>query len=308
MKRSFLLLSALTVLMFASCKRGDNPGLNTVTPGGYATLDDIFTRTAPPVTTQSIKVSSGGSVRSWGGTRVFIPRDAFISYSGALLTGSVDVKVYDWVRKGDMVFGKVLPVSNNEPLVTSGQLYIEITQNGVPVRLRSGAAYRIQAYFPQFNSPGAGGDNLYLGRAVAGSVNIVNWFGTSPNGSTTNIGDTTLLVSDSLRYIAASQPMAVSGYTNFTVRINTPVELEQSLAVAVYDNMRSVYPVASARNNTISAEHIPAGKLHFAVMGVNKGVFYAGMVPIPTPMTDSSYQVEVKQMDAQAFRLQLNAL
>lgn len=307
MKRSLLLLlPALALTLVFSCKRS-NDGLNTVTPGGYPSLDDILARTALPATTLSFKVSSGADFYSQGGTRILFPRDAFQTYSGGIVTGSVDVKVLDWVRKGDMVFGKVLPISDNEALATSGQLYIEVTQNGKPVRLRKG--YYGVILFPQYGTMGSA-DELYLGRKIIGSVNTVNWYATDTAGrfNYTALPDTVAMRTDSLYYIAASHLMPNSGYANFTVRVNTPVELEQTLAVAFYDNIKAAYPVSSAINNKIYAQHIPVGAIHLAVMGVNKGVFYGGIEPIPAPSTDSTYEVEMKQIDPQDFRAKLNAL
>jgi hypothetical protein len=307
MKRSLLLLLPALALAFVfSCKRS-NDGLNTVVPGGYPSLDDIFARTAPPATTLSFKVSSGADFYSAGGTRIWFPRDAFQTYSGGIVTGSVDVKVTDWVQKGDMVFGKVLPIADNEALATSGQLYIEVTQNGKPVRLRKG--YYGIILFPQYGLMGSS-DELYLGRKIIGSVNTVNWYTTDTAGrfDYTSLADTVAMRTDSLYYIAASHPLPNSGYNNFTVRVNTPVEMEQTLAVALYDKIKAVYPVSSAINNEIHAQHIPAGDIHLAVMGINKGVFYGGITAIPSPGTDSVYSVEMTSTDPQDFRLKLNAL
>jgi hypothetical protein len=315
MKRSLLLLlPAIVALFMYSCKRGDDNSLTAVTPGSYASLDDIFERTKNLSITQSIKVASGGEIITKSGTHVIFQKDCFQSFSGAIVTGSVDVKVTDWLKKGDMAFGRVLPVSNNEALVTSGQVLIEATQNGVPIRLRKG--YYAFVLFPQYGASIVDGtDSLYLGRKVAGSVNTVNWYTIDTAGRTFQLGstDTLVLATDSLRHIAASHFLPVSDYANFTVKVNTPIELEQTLVVALMDGVRSVYPVASAVNNTISAQHIPVQALHLAVMGVNKGVFYAGILPIPgstssstVPMTDSVYTVDIKQWDPQNFRLEMN--
>jgi hypothetical protein len=311
MKRSSLLLLPLAaLLMLFSCKR-ESSSLTNVTPGGYATLDEIFAKTALPVTTQSIAVASGGSIWGKGGAIIYFPRDAFQFYNGALVTGSVDIKFYDWLKKGDMVFSKVLPVSNNEPLFTSGQFYVEATQNGVPVRLRRGANYKALLIVPQYGLEASAGDQLYIGQKVAGSINTVNWYGTDTAGL---VGiykpDTVGMFTDSLNYFAASHPIPNAGYNNFSVKVNLPpgIELEQSLAVALMDGLKTVYPVSSAVKNVISAQHIPAGPIHLAVMGVNKGNFYAGYKAIFTPGTDSTYEVDVKAVPAQDFRLQLNAL
>lgn len=312
MKRSLLLLLPLAaLLMMFSCKRNDSSSLTNVTPGGYATLDEIFAKTALPITTQSIAVSSGGTIWGKGGAILIIPRDAFQTYNGNIVTGSVDIKFYDWIKKGDMVFSKVLPVSNNEPLHTSGQFYVEATQNGKPVRLRAGAKYKAGLIIPQYGLMAFAGDLLYIGQKVAGSVNTVNWYGTDTAGVIGQYAtDTVGMLTDSLNYFAASHPIPNGGYNNFSVKVNLPagIELEQSLAVALMDGLRTVYPVSSAVKNVISAQHIPAGPIHLAVMGVNKGNFYAGYTAIPNPGTDSTYEVDIKAVPAQDFRLQLNAL
>jgi hypothetical protein len=302
-------------MMMFSCKRNDSTSLTNVTPGGYATLDEIFAKTGLPVTTQSIAVSTGGTIWGKGGAILLIPRDAFQTYSGSIVTGSVDIKFYDWIRKGDMVFSKVLPVSNNEALHTSGEFYVEATQNGKPVRLRAGSKYKAGLIIPQYGLMAFAGDLLYIGQKVAGSVNTVNWYGTDTAGLIGAYGsaDTVGMLTDSLNYFAASHPIPNGGYNNFTVRMNLPpgIELEQTLCVALFDNMRTVYPVSSAVNNMIYAQHIPAGPIHLAVMGVNKGNFYAGIAPINKPgqpATDSVYSIDIKAVPAQDFRLQMNAL
>ncbi len=306
MKRSLLfLLPALALLFTYSCKRS-NDGLNTVTPGGYPTLDEIFARTSVPATTLSFKVSSGADFFSKGGTHIYIPRDAFQTYTGAIVTGSVDVKVVDWVQKGDMVFSKVLPLSNNQPLATSGQIYLEITQNGRPVRLRKD--YYAIIIFPQYGLMGSN-DELYLGREVIGAANTVNWYGTDTAGRFLyTIPDSVAMRTDSLNYIAASHLMPNSGDYSFKVRVNAEVNMDQTMAVALYDNMKAAFPVASAINNVIHAEHVPGGSLHLAVMGVNRGIFYGGIVPIASPATDSVYDVKLDAVDPQDFRARLNAL
>jgi hypothetical protein len=305
MKRSLLLIVPfMAVALMFSCKKEEGSH-NTVTPGGYKSMDDLFAATAHTPTTQSIKVSTGGEIISKGGTHILFPPNAFQSYNGAIITGSVDVKVNDWVRKGDMVFGKVLPVSNNQALTTSGQAYIEATQNGVPVRLRKG--YRVILKFPQLNVFSTG-DSLYLGRAVAGSVNTVNWYTNDTGGVSNVVADTAYLTSDSLRYIASSHYLNPSDHANFTVRVDAPISLEQTVAVALLDGVRCVYPVSSAINNTIWAEHIPAMPLRVAVMGITKGVFYGGIVQVENPKTDSVWTVTMKEVAPQNFRLQMNAL
>ncbi len=300
--------AAALMVLAISCKKGGED-LNTSTPGSYPLLDEIFARTSPLPTTQAIVVSTGGSVTSKGGTRFIIPRDGFQSYSGAIIGGSVDVKVYDWLLKGDMAFAKVLPISNNNPLYTSGEAYIEVTQNGVPVRLRKG--YYITVKFPQFGY-GITGDSLYLGQGVAGSSNVINWYKRDTAGRFGLALDTVTMRSDSLHHIAASHFQPQTRMASFTLTLNSPVTLEQSLAVVLYDSVKSMFPISSAVGGKISAERVPicgvSEKMHVAVMGINKGQFYGGILYIPKAGTDSTYEVLIKQTDPQDFRLKMNIL
>ena len=307
MKRfTYLLLPGLMLTLLFSCKKNEDGEHNTVTPGAYRTLDEAVASTAPIARSTSISVSSGDtSLTAANGTRFIFPPNAFETLNGGKVTGSVQVTIQDWLKKGDMFFGKVQPLSYGEPLESGGEAFVQITQNGEVLRLKPGLFITVK--FPQFGLSGPSFSG-YKGRTIIGSQNTVNWIEDMDQITASTLVDTVAVKSDTLHYVQAAVPFPFNGYNNFTVTMTTPVTLEQSLAVVLYDGHKAMYPLESAIDNIVHAQHVPSAPLHLVVMGINAGNFYGGIVAIPAPGTDSTYQVIIKNTTPASLRLQMNNL
>jgi len=304
----FLLLPVLALSLF-SCKRNDGGEGTTVTPStGYRTLEEALASSAPKLRTTGLIVATGDTLYGAGGTRIMIPPNAFETLTGGRVTGSVNISYQDWVLKGDMVYGHVLPISYGTPLTTSGQAFLSATQNGVPLRVSKDTEVVFQ--FPQYMMLPGGVLQGWTGRTQASATNIVNWLPLGDKGKLRPIvlADSVNLIADTLGYVAASGEFPTTERINFTVRVNSPVALESSLAVALYTGVRAVYPLPYVTNSRILAANIPQGPMSIAVMGVNKGLFYGGIVEVPSPGSDSTYQVNLISTDPAKFRLDMNAL
>ena len=48
--------------------------------------------------------------------------------------------------------------------------------------------------------------------------------------------------------------------------------------------------------------------MHIAVMGINKGQFFGGIVAVPNPASDSIYTVKMAPMEPPTLKLRMNAL
>ena len=303
MKRSFLLLPAVLAILGLSCTKGDEGVHTTVTPGSYRTLNEALSSIAPLSRTVSLGVASGGSVYGTGGTRFYFPPNVFETFSVKFVTGSVQVTVNDWLLKGDMVFGKVLPLTYGKLMRSSGEGYVSVTQDGAPIRIRKGM--RIMVNFPQFgaNNPTLTG---WVGRTVDGSANTINWLEVDTNTiKVVSFADSVSVRADTIGYLQAGTPFTGPN-ANFTVRLTAPVTLENTAVVALYDGTRSVFPLPSVQNGQVSAVSVPSSAIHVAVMGINTGQFYGGVVAIPNPQTDSIYTVIIKQVEPPTFKLLLN--
>src|SRR5438045_3861462 len=104
MKRSLLLLiPALFAALIFSCNKEDGGEHNTVIPEvTYRSLDEAINSTAPKAKITSFGVASGDTIVAPGGTTFLIPPNAFETLTGGKVTGSVQIKVQDWLLKGDM--------------------------------------------------------------------------------------------------------------------------------------------------------------------------------------------------------------
>jgi hypothetical protein len=309
MKSSFLLIiPALLVALFSSCKKDDGSH-NTTTPGSYRSLDEAMLSTAPKAKSTSLIVASGDTLYSYGGTRFIIPPNVFETLNGGKVTGSVNITIQDWLKKGDMIFGRVLPLNYGAVLNSGGEAFIQVTQNGQVLRIRKDTFITVQ--FPQFGS-GLTGLTGWTGRAVIGSANTVNWLPADPTqiAPGPNTADSIAVICDTLHYIQAANPLTASTYANFTVKVTGPVELEQSMAYAMYDNIKAVFPLPSVTNGQVNAVQVPlvpSVPMHIAVMGINKGQFFGGFVAVDNPQSDSTYTVKLTAQEPPTVRLQMNS-
>ncbi|MBS1645460.1 MAG: hypothetical protein JST36_10515 [Bacteroidetes bacterium] len=307
MKRSALFLLPLLLFgMLFSCSKSDSN--NSVKIGKpYQHLDEALASVAPVALSTTVIVSQGAQLVAPGGTRFYIPPNAFETMTGGKVTGSVNVTINDWLKKGDMIYGKVLPLNYGKVLQSGGEAYLMVTQNGTPVRVKSNLHIAIN--IPQFggSDPGFTG---WRGLDFLGSANNVNWVEDTANLHQASIGDTIQVVADTLPYVALAMPGIYTETHDFSVTMTTPgnVILEQTMGVALYDNMKMLFPIPSAQNGVFKATQVPEGAIHMAVMGVYAGEFYGGILEIPSPGTDSSYNVTVNKLAPATFKLQLNAL
>lgn len=309
MKRYLLLLVPVLALSMFACKRDDDgEGGNTVTPGsGFRTLEEALVSAAPKMLSTGMSISAGDTLYCGGGTCIMIPPNGFETLNGVRAVGSANISYQDWNRKGDMVYGHILPLQDGRPLVTIGQAFLSVTQNGQALRVSKDTELVFQ--FP-LNGAAPGAIAGYTGRTKASATDIVNWFPLAPDGKLRPLilPDSINLIADTIGYVAVSEPIVGLPALNFSVLVNSPVPLESSLAVALYDGMRAVYPLPFVSNSRINARNIPGAPMHIAVMGINKGVFYAGLTTVSAPASDSSYTVKLISTDPANFRLTMNAL
>lgn len=319
MKKIILLLalSASVSCCLFSCKKEKTVSTTTTIPAGpYTSMNDIFSalRLEPKVLT--VDASIGGSFYGNSGTRYIFNANSFQNASGVTITGNIQIQVCEYIQKGDMIFSKMLPISNGEPLISGGEISIAATQNGLPVYLKRNN--RFEAHIPTNGTPSTGME-LFRGRmAEDTSTAITNWVlpeldsmaklrigvFTYPNQDTFNI------ISDSLILANADRFMTAPDYQNFTV---TPIiegdtmPSKNVFGYTIYDNFKGVWPLSSYMNKVFTENHVPNIPVHFAVFTLMNGNFYGGTLGT-IPVSGSNYTVSLKKVDANTFKSQLNEM
>ena len=309
------------VTVAASCKKNDN----TVSSPGYASYSSMnaiydLLRNQPAYFT--VNAATGGSFYGNSGTRYIFPANCFVDGTGANVTGNVQVAATEYLKKGDMIFSKMLPISGNEPLLSGGEISVTATQGGNKVFMKPGFTFR--ANIPQ-GGTAQQGMMLFLGRPVQDTakidtnINNVNWafaIDTGHNGVTyiPSVIDTISIISDSLRQCNADQFMTAPNYQTFKVTVVvTGATLSPTTEVkgfTLYDTFKGAWPlgcIGSYANGVFTEQHVPNIPVHFAVYTLIDNKFYGGVLA-KTPVTGANYTVTLTQVDPVAFKGQLNNL
>jgi hypothetical protein len=305
-----LVFAGITVFSLAACKRDDDA---PSTPR-YASLAETRAMLERPAISTTVDGTNGGSYFI-GRCRVIVPANAFQTAGGTPVTGNVTLQFRDLIRRGEMIFARVLPVSNGQQLVSGGEVWIVAQQNGSELRLRPGA--RLDVRIPQNGQPTAGltffaGDRI---DSVADGANTINWRqrrdpgqGQTGPGIVIN-GDTVNLMTDSLGWCNADRFLSNPNYQTFTVTLSGASGFDngQILGYASYDNFPGAWPLNGRSGNVYSENHVPDVPVHFVVYGVKDGRFYGG-ITAATPANGGNYTVSLSETTVAAFKAQVDAL
>ncbi len=103
----------LLMLVAGSCKKKeDTVSTSTSTFKTYGSMDEIFDALSLKPKVVSFDAAAGSSFYGNSGTRYIFQPNCFQDASGATVTGNVQVAATEWLKKGDMIFSGVLPISD----------------------------------------------------------------------------------------------------------------------------------------------------------------------------------------------------
>lgn len=245
--------------------------------------------------------SLGGTIVGNSGTVYTFPANAFQTATGGTVTGTISLSLTEYIEKGDMIFSRVLPYSNGDPLISGGELSVQATQSGSKLFIRPG--FTFTAAIPQ---RGVISNNMleFYGETMNNSTNPVNWTTGLGLGTASTFGDTVTINSDSAGYISAGKFFTSPNYQAITLSVNgvTFDDSDHVQAYAVYDNYRAVYPLASRYHQKFTDTHVASFPLHFVVYTVYHGDFYAGIsTNSVTPLNGGGYSVTLTKQNPITF-------
>ncbi len=312
MKKVALALSLLAVCVINSCKKTEPIGTNT-TFNTYSSMDAVYDllRNQPKIVT--LNAATGGSFYGNSGTRYVFPANAFMDATGATITGTVQIAATEYLKRGEMIFSKALPISNGEPLESGGEVNVVVTHNGQEVFLRPG--FYMQANLPQ-GGTAVTGMSLFHGLNTSDTTsNKINW---QPQADTFHgfaivitPGDTIKLVSDSLKLCNADQFLNSPNYQKFNINASlngiNGTDITSIHGMTLYDNYNGVWPNNNFANGSFREEHVPNIPVHFVAIALVNNRFYGGIIGI-TPSTGSTYNITLNEVDPVEFRTQISNL
>lgn len=315
---TILQVSALAMSLFIfGCKKDNvipNNGGNDNNPKPtYASVSEVFKQLEVKSKTVTIDADKDNTFYGNSGTRYIIPANSLEKMDGSAVTGDVEITVREFLKKGDMIFSKMLPVSNGQPLISGGELDIKATQNGQALKMKDNMVFT--ANIPQEHTANPA-MQFFIGEPKPEDrQNQVNWV--LPDRQTQGKGngvvvlgtDTLSLFSDSMAMCNADMFMTNPDYKTFTVSVNvtggTIANDDDVYGYAVYDGHLGMWPMMNFSNGKISENHVPGIPVHFVVFALIGGEFFGGTVSA-TPENGGNYSVTLTKTDAATFKQQIN--
>lgn len=302
MKKLSIQLSLLTVICVCACTKSYK---NQGTPNGSYTLQSAFASLAVLPKTVTINAGTGGTFAGNSGTRYIVPAGAFKKSDGTVVTGNVDVTVSEFVKKSDMLFSGVLPITATDALISGGEVNLTAKQGGQDLQMAPGKKY--QANIPQKNpTPGL---SLFTGTKDPVTNTVIWKPANDTSGQIIYNGDTVSILSTNVNFANADRFFTNPQYQSFTISLSADgIAMNDSVAAfALFDNYNGVWPMMAIINHVVNESHLPSTPVHFAVISIIKGNFYGGLLGV-TPTTGSNYTMVLKKTTPSAFKAQIDAL
>lgn len=159
-------ICAIILLSFAGCKKETKSNTDAAT--FQSGLQEIINNNQPLKTTTVVTASYGTAIIG-ANTRFIFRPNAFIDATGNIVTGNVDVQIQEFYKKSQMVLANKTTMASDGLLESRGEVYVNATKDGQPLRLRAGYA-KIQFMATDYNKP----MNLFTG-AVSAATGDVLW-------------------------------------------------------------------------------------------------------------------------------------
>jgi|GEM_PF-3114911 len=315
-KKLYLLLACCSAaFLFSSCKKNGETGGLPEPAGGYTTLEALYQTQTTPSLFVTINNDEPSTLEGPSGVQYVFPDSVFTLADGTPVYGTISLQIKEFINKKDMIFHRILPVTDTSVLEGYGMIYIQATKNGVPLLVKS--TKKIAAYLPQvpgFTLPDE--LQLFAGTLRADSTfTRVSWKAAAEeDGGADPLPGYAVLYTSRLGYLQAAnyQPgkkrkisLNLSGFPSFdeTAMLRTYV---------VYDKLKTTYamgqkPYGFRSGATVTDSFVANQPLHIVSFGIKDGFFYGG-IKEATISSDSTLSLELKKMEAVDLFSQVAAL
>lgn len=316
MKNAIRILGIICVVMLAACKKEKlTYGQPSAT---YSTLEDFYNKHEVKSQMFNVNASSGGTFTSSNGTIVTIPANAFVTSSGAPVTGFVAIEFKDIYKKSDMLLSNIPSMlTDGRPLKSAGEFFIRVMSDNSPVELASGKKITIQQ--PVTSSDGVldtamtpfvqpldtnfgGGwvptiEDSLTWSTTAYVYSLYEYSGTASNGTWCN--------SDNSSYFSAYTQ------TPLTLNVSNQSDYNQTDVYLIFKNINScvhVYPEWNVSGINYIYQYAPIGLECTAVaFSAKDGKLHAAFTPIVIS-ANQTISFSLSEMSESTFLNQLNAL
>jgi hypothetical protein len=299
-------------LLFTACDPSKTINQNN-TISDQLKLVNTFSDQALKPTKVTITNSVGASIVGPGQSRLIIQPNTFINTNGQIITGDINIEFTDYSNRSDMIFSRILPISNNNPLISGGEYNLVATQNGAAVFISSSKP--IEVKIPQFGLLSTD-MSFFKGEKInfidANAQNTVNWLINKGDSNVVSVvlnGDTISIFNNSTGLANADKFYNNPTYVEFPINLTGAKTTETTfMAYCLYKNYNNVWPLIVEASNNIIASHIPNVQVHLIVFGYDGSDFYSGILENHTPTDGTSVNINLSKTDITTLKNKIKSL
>ena len=143
-----LIISGFVLFFANSCKKNEdnyNNTNNNFSTENYSSVENFKAANSAPMQIYTVDASTGGSFATPKGTVITVPKNAFITKYGSLVTGSVTIKFKDIYKRSDMLFNDLSTnMCAGGPIKSAGMFYIKAIQGTQALQMAWGKKISVQ--------------------------------------------------------------------------------------------------------------------------------------------------------------------
>jgi len=129
-------LFPLLLFFFLTGCQQDAPLNNNIPQEPYYTnTQDFFNQNYVEDQSFTLTAETGGTITGKKGTKINFPANAFQDYLGNQTSGQINITIKEIFKKNDMILSNKPSMSDGQPIITAGEIYVKVVAGDVELRL-----------------------------------------------------------------------------------------------------------------------------------------------------------------------------
>jgi len=126
-------------MLIISCKKDQDiliqPSLKH-TASEEKTLTDFFIQNRVPSQFFTLNSDSINGLHTSNKSYLYVAKSSFVTINNQPVTGAITIEIKEILNKKNMILSGIFSVSDEKPLISGGEFYIKVTQNGNVLKLK----------------------------------------------------------------------------------------------------------------------------------------------------------------------------
>lgn len=275
MKTRIRILMAVLTIAVAACSKKEEEVVPVPT-AGYSSLEDFEQDVKLEPQTFQINNVTGGTVTGNEGTHLTFPDNAFIHQNGTIVTGIVNVTLYEANKKSEMVLGGIYTATATIPLISGGQFKFVASQNGQQLKFAPGkkAAVTIPSVNPD--------NNMSAFTQITSASNFSYTAAGDSSAWLYSDGTQYIGFTDSMIWVNCDHPFIQADYRMINVKTLSGIADVNCKVVIVFKNINTVVRIYwDAASASYKYPYAPVGyEATIIGIGVKDGNLYSAFAPV----------------------------